>query len=111
MRNDLEQAGGALALVDGRAVGCLRFDRQPGRLQVRRVAVDPSVQGRGIGTALMAWAHEYAYRRGYSELRVGVRRQLPQNQRFYERLGYEVIAEHRHPGYAEVTWVEMRRPV
>ena len=59
----------------------------------------------------MAWIHEDAHAQGYREVRVGVRRQLPRNQQFYERLGYEVIAEHRHPGYAEVTWLEMRRSV
>jgi GNAT superfamily N-acetyltransferase len=111
IRDDLGRSGGALAFLDGRAVGCLRFDREPGRLHVRRVAVDPSRQGHGVGTALMAWIHAYAHDQGYVEVRIGVRRQLPRNQRFYERLGYEVCAEHRHPGYAKVTWVEMRRPV
>ena len=57
----------------------------------------------------MAWAHEYARARQFAEVRVGVRRQLPGNLRFYERLGYTVIAEHRHPGYAQVTWVELRK--
>lgn len=98
-------------MLDGQAVGCLRFDREAGRLHVRRLAVDPSRQGQGIGTALMAWIHAYAHEQGDSEVRVGVRRQLPRNQRFYERLGYVVTAEHRHAGYAEVTWVEMRRRV
>jgi len=111
IRKDLERSGGALALMDGRAVGCLRFDRQDGDLHVYRVAVDPASQARGIGTALMAWIHNYAHGEGYQAVRLGVRRQLPRNQRFYERLGYEVIAEHRHPGFADVTWVEMRRPV
>jgi GNAT superfamily N-acetyltransferase len=78
---------------------------------VRRVAVDPAWQRQGIGKALMAWIHEYAKAGGYREVRVGVRRQLPSNLRFYEGLGYLVIAEHRHPGYAEVTWVTMQRPV
>ena len=59
----------------------------------------------------MAWIHEYATAEDYPEVRVGVRRQLPSNLRFYEGLGYLVIAEHRHPGYAEVTWVTMHRLV
>jgi len=59
----------------------------------------------------MAWAHDYATSLGYSEVRVGVRRQLPGNLRFYAALGYTVVAEHCHPGYHEVTWVEMRRSV
>jgi GNAT superfamily N-acetyltransferase len=111
VRDDLERSGGALALLDDEAVGCLRFDREAGALHVRRVAVDPARQHQGIGRALMAWAHDYAHAQGYSEMRVGVRRQLRGNLRFYEELGYTVVAEHRHPGYREVTWDEMRRPV
>jgi GNAT superfamily N-acetyltransferase len=87
----------------------LRFDRESGCLHVRRVAVDPAFQRQGIGTALMAWVHDYARTQGYAEVRVGVRRQLPRNLRFYQRLGYTVTAEHRHPGYQEITWVEMQR--
>lgn len=59
----------------------------------------------------MAWIHDYARSEGCPEVRVGVRHQLPSNLGFYKGLGYAVIAEHRHPGYAEVTWLEMRRPL
>jgi tRNA threonylcarbamoyladenosine biosynthesis protein TsaE len=111
VRDDLERSGGALALLDGRGVGCLRLDREPGYLHVRRLAVDPAFQHRGIGTALMEWIHDYAPGQGYSEVRVGVRRRLPGNLRFFLRLGYTVIAEHRHPGYREVTWDELQRSV
>jgi GNAT superfamily N-acetyltransferase len=100
-----------VALLDGEAVGCLRFDREDGLLHVRRFAVDPARQRQGIGTALMDWIHSHARAQGYPEVRVGIRRQLPANFRFYERLGYRAVAEHRHPGYREVTWDEMRRPV
>jgi ribosomal protein S18 acetylase RimI-like enzyme len=100
-----------VALLHGNPVGCLRFDREVGVLHVRRVAVDPARQRQGIGTALMAWARDYAHAQGFAEVRVGVRRQIPGNLRFYQRLGYTVVAEHRHPGYREVTWDEMRRSV
>jgi len=59
----------------------------------------------------MELAHEFAGREGYREVRVGVRTQLPGNVRFYEELGYRRIAEHRHPGYRDVTWLEMAREV
>ena len=109
VRDDLERAGGALADIDGKPVGCLRFEREPGLLRVRRVAIDPAWQRRGLGTALMNWTHDYARELGVTEVRVGVRRQLPGNIAFYVRLGYTLLAEHRHPGYAEVTWLEMSR--
>lgn len=55
----------------------------------------------------MEWAHALARREGLAEVRVGVRRELPQNRGFYERLGYRVIAAHAHPGHEEITWYEM----
>ncbi len=111
VRADLARSGGAVAWVGRRAVGSLRLEPQPGYLNIRRLAVDPAWQRQGIGTALMAWSHDQAKREGYAEVRVGVRAQLPGNRRFYEGLGYAVFAEHHHPGYAEVTWLEMRRAV
>jgi hypothetical protein len=59
----------------------------------------------------MIWAHQYAGSHGLSQVRVGVRRLLPTNIRFYEQLGYRTIAKHRHPGYRDVTWIEMARDV
>jgi GNAT superfamily N-acetyltransferase len=111
VRDDLLQSGGAIGQIGKETVGCLRFDAAPGFLHVRRVAVDPAWQRRGVGTGLMQWSHEYARTRGLPEVRVGVRVQLPENLRFYETLGYAMLAEHRHPGYRRVTWLELRRPV
>jgi tRNA threonylcarbamoyladenosine biosynthesis protein TsaE len=107
VRRDLATHGGAIAWIDGEAVGCLRFEVEPDHLHVRRVAVLPERQRRGIGTALMSWSHGHALSLGLREVRLGVRRQLPGNQAFYKRLGYRVIARHHHPGQRRVTWYEM----
>lgn len=109
VRRDLEQHGGALARLDGTAVGCLRFVVEPRVLRVRRVAVDPDRQGLGIGQALMRWTETYAAGRGFAEVRLGVRAQLPQNRRFYEGLGYQVVREVPYPGTRDVHWMEMAR--
>lgn len=108
IRADLEAHGGAVALSDRMPVGCLRFERRPDHLHVRRVAVDPAHQGQGIGRALMEWIHDYARREGFAEVRVGVRVQLPGNRRFYECLGYTLLQQHTHEGYAQPTWEELR---
>jgi ribosomal protein S18 acetylase RimI-like enzyme len=111
VRLELEESGGALATLTetGQAVGALRLVEKTSRLQVRRVAVDPACQGRGVGTALMDWAQKEAARRGCAEVWVGVRAQLPRNLEFYKRLGYRVVAEHRHPKTQELVWYEMTR--
>lgn len=111
VREDLERGGGALATIGTQIMGCLRFESEPGFLHVRRVAVDPAWQGRGVGTALMRWAERYALDAGIDEVRVGVRAQLIANLHFYAGLGYRVIGQHRHPGYDRVTWLEMARRV
>lgn len=104
---DLTRDHGILASLKGRTVAALRLEIRPDQVHVRRVAVDPAFQRRGIGRALMEWIHEYCRTEGIREVRVGVRSQLPGNRQFYERLGYQVIGEHSHPGRTEVTWVEM----
>jgi ribosomal protein S18 acetylase RimI-like enzyme/glutaredoxin len=109
VRSDLAADGAALGLLDGRPAGCLRFQVGADHVHVRRVAVLPPLQGRGIGRALMAWAESEAARRGAAEVTVGVRVAVPGNLAFYRRLGYEVVAEHAHPGYDRPTWLSMRK--
>jgi len=109
VREDLARHGGALAMLDGEAAGCLRLDDPGDHLHVRRVAVRPDLQGRGVGRALMEWCQVEAKRRGHAEVRVGVRRALPGNLAFYERLGFQVTGSHSHPGYQEVTWYSMAK--
>jgi GNAT superfamily N-acetyltransferase len=110
VRGDLAAGGGALAWLDDTPVGCLRLVSELDALHVRRVAVLPEHQGRGIGLALMAWAEREAAGRGLPAVRVGVRLALPGNLAFYRRLGYQTVGEHAHPGYDRPTWVAMRKP-
>lgn len=110
IRDDLVRGGGAIAELDGRPVACLRWELNPdGAFHVRRLAVLPELQGRGIGRTMMSWAEDEARRRGCDAVSVGVRVDLPDNLALYRRLGYEIIAEHRHEGYDRTTWFGMRK--
>jgi predicted N-acetyltransferase YhbS len=110
VREQLAAGGGAVAELDGRPVGCLRWRiNEAGDFHVRRLAVEPGLQRRGVGQALMAWAESEARRRGCTGVWVGVRIALPGNLAFYRNRGYEVIAEHSHEGYAEPTWLALRK--
>jgi tRNA threonylcarbamoyladenosine biosynthesis protein TsaE len=112
VRDDLAACGGAIAEVDGEPVGCLRWELTPeGSFHVRRVAVTPNAQGRGIGRALMIWAEQEAGKRRCGTVTVGVRLDLPGNLAFYDSLGYEIVGEHSHDGYAVPTWLALRKSV
>jgi GNAT superfamily N-acetyltransferase len=110
--DDLRGGGGAIADLEGRPVGCLRWQvATDGDFHVRRVAVAPELQHRGVGRALMAWAEREARRRGCEGVSVGVRIALPGNLAFYRELGYAVTGEHRHDGYDRTTWLALRKHV
>ena len=116
VRAELRERSGALArsvegVGAGEVVGCLRFHVLSDALYVYRVAVLPRLQRRGIGRALMGWAEGEAERLGLGTVQVGVRIALPDNLAFYRALGYEVVAEHAHPGYDHPTSYEMRKRV
>lgn len=108
--DDLDAGGGAVAELDGRPVGCLRWQvSEDGDFHVRRVAVSPDLQRKGIGRTLMAWAEREALRQMCPAISLGVRVALPDNLEFFERLGYVVTGEHRHDGYEHTTWLALRK--
>jgi tRNA threonylcarbamoyladenosine biosynthesis protein TsaE len=102
---DLEQHGGLLAYdAAGQPVGALRFARFDGLLAVRRVAVVPALQGRGVGKLLLERAEAAAVAAGEAELRLGVRHQLMDNLGYWQRRGYQAVADRGR-------WMELRKPL
>lgn len=69
------------------------------------------MQGRGIGSALIAEAERTAHAEGYAAVAVGVRLALPRNLRFFRNRGYRVIAEYGHPGYDQPTFARLLKHV
>lgn len=101
---ELTARRGVLVREEGRGVAGCRVVLEDDTLHVRRLAVLPTHRRRGIATALMAWLEHEAATAGLAEVRLGVRDDLPDNRRLYERLGYAPVAHH---GF----WTEMRKPV
>jgi GNAT superfamily N-acetyltransferase len=58
--------------------------------EVKNMAVDPSLQGRGVGRRLMAAAVDLARREGHSTLVVATAAADTGNLRFYQRLGFRL---------------------
>ncbi len=77
--------------LDGKAVAtAMATPYQEGILKVRQVAVDPSVQGKGLGREIMFCAEDWGRANGYSSVVLHARQVAVD---FYLRIGYEVFDE------------------
>ena len=93
VRASLETSGGLLVERRGRPMGALLFDEsRPGLLGLRRVAVDPEIQARGVASAMVGVAEDTAEERGKDGIWLHVRSELPDTVRFWERRKYVRIA-------------------
>jgi amino-acid N-acetyltransferase len=78
---------------DGRVVGCCAVTIIWADLcEVRSLAVDESSRGRGIGRLLVQWCIDEARRLGIRKLM-----SLTYEQRFFEKLGFEVVQKESLP--------------
>jgi N-acetylglutamate synthase-like GNAT family acetyltransferase len=74
--------------VDGRVVACLVLKpNTPNVIQMRQVAVDSSMQGSGIGRAIVAFSEQFAKENGYAEMILHARQTAVA---FYLKLGYQI---------------------
>lgn len=62
------------------------------RLQIEAVRVAGSVQGGGLGTRMLEWAHQYGRDHGARLVQLTTDKTRADAHRFYERLGY--VASH-----------------
>lgn len=89
VREVLATSGGLLVERRGRPMGALLFDEtRPGLLGLRRVAVDPEIQSRGVASAMVGVAEDTAEERGKDGIWLNVRAELPDTVRFWERRRY-----------------------
>ena len=93
----LERADVLVAVLDGEVVGAVTYAsdpespwlewNEPGEAQVRLLAVDTAVQGRGVGEALMRACIKRARAQGLKIL-LHTTNHMPIAQRLYPRLGF-----------------------
>lgn len=101
---------GLAAVAKGGIVGCVLASlRDPGEAYIGRLAVLPIWRRRGIGRMLMERGQDAARARGCAAMSLGVRLALPENIAFFERLGFQVVREECHPGFAQPTYVTMAK--
>ena len=76
------------AFEDDRLLGCcMLIETEPGTVRLRQMAVPKSLQGKGVGRALMQFAENIARDRGYKKITMHARKSATG---FYEKLGYAV---------------------
>ena len=79
------------AFLGSRLVGCLMLRiNSPVQVQMRQVAVDPTIHGKGIGRKLVDAFEKAARARGAREIVMDARLTA---QAFYEKLGYVAASE------------------
>ena len=79
------------ALNSGDLVGCLILvPSTSGEVKMRQVAIEPAVQGKGIGTLLVEESERFARSNGYTKMTLHARETAVP---FYERLGYTVVGD------------------
>ena len=98
----LAHRGGLIASFQGEDVGALVLDPVGSTMYLRRFGVDPDHQGHGVARALIDAAVEAA--KGYEDLTVVAREELPNTIQFWERQGFREILR-------ETPNVELRRPL
>nr|WP_307157745.1 GNAT family N-acetyltransferase [Rhizobium paknamense] len=103
---------GYIALDEGRLVGCL-FCRQESEetLYLGKLAVLPTLQGKGVGRAMLAAAEGVAKACGVTRLRLETRIELKDNHRRFAAWGFAKTADKSHPGYDRTTFIEMVKAI
>lgn len=90
----------AAVRADGELVATAQLTLLPGlsrggakRLQIEAVRVGSGARGTGLGTALVAWAHDHGRRHGATLAQLTSDKSRTDAHRFYAELGYEASHE------------------
>jgi ribosomal protein S18 acetylase RimI-like enzyme len=88
-----------IAVANGFPVGQAWIDLELRAIEdaavIWAVRVLPALQGRAIGTRIIAAAERLGAAEGFGAAEIGVEKSNPEARRWYERLGYCVFAEMR----------------
>jgi four helix bundle protein len=109
LRQAMKTERAVLALLGDQALACVLYRDEGDHMYFGRLAVLPAYRNRGIAAVLIAYVEARARELGLPRVRLGVRVALPHLRTRYERLGYRMIEERRHAGYAQPTYLVMEK--
>ena len=104
-------ASGEVWVLGRPAVACMVLKPEDSGLYLGKLAVEPALQGRGLGRLMMARAEERARELGLGFIRLETRVELAENHRFYRALGFEEVGRRAHPGFDRPTSVSYEKRV
>lgn len=90
---DREMMADRLVILQAEApIGRLYIDRSAGEWRLLEIALTPAAQGRGVGTALIAWLHAAGAAAGAEAITLHVGIDNARAEALYRRLGYAEVA-------------------
>ncbi len=98
-----------LALQDGRMAGCIFAMERTADVYIGKLAVEPELQGQGIGRRLMRAVEAFARSRDKPAIELQTRVELTANHATFARLGFREIGRTAHEGYDRPTSITMRK--
>ncbi|CDX61888.1 GCN5-like N-acetyltransferase [Mesorhizobium plurifarium] len=104
-----KQETGFLAIENGRVVGCVFALERAQDFYVGKLAVEPGLQGQGIGARLMRAVEDLARERGKDAIELQTRIELTTNHAAFARLGFRESGRTAHEGYDRPTSITMRK--
>ncbi len=91
-----------VAELDHKVVGALvQYETEEG-FYIDTVAVLPSLQGRGVGRALLVFAEDEALRCGYHSIYLCTNVKMTENQVLYPKIGYVKYERKLDQGYDRI---------
>ncbi|MEU9296007.1 GNAT family N-acetyltransferase [Streptomyces sp. NPDC048266] len=84
-------AAGRVFVTGDPVNGLVVVIREADHLCLDEIAVHPDAQGTGLGRLLLGWVERHARELGVPEVRLLTHAMMWENQRLYERYGYEAV--------------------
>ena len=104
-----KREAGFVAVENGRIVGCVFALERARDFYVGKLAVEPALQGQGVGARLMQAVEDLARERDKDAIELQARIELTANQAAFARLGFRETARTAHAGYDRPTSITMRK--
>ncbi len=101
--------GGIGAFAGGALIAAILWEIKAGALHVGRVSVGPAWRGCGLAGALIKACESEARQAGLARMTLRVRLELPENERLFERFGFERRELDAHEGFDKPTQAVMEK--